>query len=55
MQVIIDNVPYAPVCNSSARIGIAISTHNCADALIRTLTQHMKFLPAGELVALLLE
>ncbi|XHA14795.1 glycosyltransferase family 2 protein [Citrobacter farmeri] len=50
MQVIIDNVPYAPVCNSSARIGIAISTHNRADVLSRTLTQHMKFLPAGALV-----
>lgn len=47
MQVIIDNVPYAPVCNSSARIGIAISTHNRADVLSRALTQHMKFLPAG--------
>ncbi|QPB30460.1 glycosyltransferase family 2 protein [Citrobacter amalonaticus] len=50
MQVIIDNVPYAPVCNSSARIGIAISTHNRADVLSRALTQHMKFLPAGALV-----
>ncbi|HGY2351884.1 TPA: glycosyltransferase family 2 protein [Citrobacter farmeri] len=50
MQVIIDNVPYAPVCNSSARIGIAISTHNRADVLNRALTQHMKFLPAGALV-----
>ncbi|MBY5256848.1 glycosyltransferase family 2 protein [Citrobacter amalonaticus] len=50
MQVIIDNVPYAPVCNSSARIGIAISTHNRADVLSRALNQHMKFLPAGALV-----
>ncbi|WP_454520438.1 glycosyltransferase family 2 protein [Citrobacter koseri] len=50
MQVIIDDVPYAPVCNSSARIGIAISTHNRADVLSRALTQHMKFLPAGALV-----
>jgi len=50
MQVIIDNVPYAPVCNSSARIGIAISTHNRADVLSLALTQHMKFLPAGALV-----
>lgn len=43
MQVIIDNVPYAPVCNSSARIGIAVSTHNRADVLSRALTQHMNF------------
>ncbi|WP_410751948.1 glycosyltransferase family 2 protein [Citrobacter sp. U14242] len=50
MQVIIDSVPYAPVCNSSARIGIAISTHNRAEVLSRALTQHMKFLPAGALV-----
>ncbi|EOT1756523.1 glycosyltransferase family 2 protein [Citrobacter koseri] len=50
MQVIIDDVPYAPVCNSSARIGIAISTHNRADVFSRALTQHMKFLPAGALV-----
>lgn len=50
MQVIIDNVPYAPVCNSSARIGIAISTYNRADVLSLALTQHMKFLPAGALV-----
>lgn len=50
MQVIIDNVPYAPVCDPSARIGIAISTHNRADVLSRALTQHMQFLPAGALV-----
>lgn len=50
MQVIIDNVPYAPVCNSSARIGIAISTYNRADVLSLALIQHMKFLPAGALV-----
>lgn len=50
MQVIIDNVPYAPVCNSSARIGIAISTHQRADVLKRALEQQMKHLPAGALV-----
>ncbi|WP_275166296.1 glycosyltransferase family 2 protein [Citrobacter koseri] len=50
MQVIIDDVPYAPVCNSSARIGIAISTHQRADVLKRALEQQMKHLPAGALV-----
>ncbi|EBY1362610.1 glycosyltransferase family 2 protein [Salmonella enterica subsp. enterica serovar Senftenberg] len=50
MQVIIDNVPYAPVCNSSARIGIAISTHQRADVLKRALEQQMKHLPSGALV-----
>lgn len=50
MQVIIDNVPYAPVCNSVARIGIAITTHQRADVLKRALEHHMKHLPAGALV-----
>lgn len=50
MQVIIDDVPYAPVCNLSARIGIAISTHQRADVLKRALEQQMKHLPAGALV-----
>ncbi len=50
MQVIIDNVPYAPVCNSVARIGIAITTHNRADVLKRALAQHQQFLPPGALV-----
>jgi len=32
MQVTIDSVPYAPVCYSVESIGIAITTHNRADA-----------------------
>lgn len=50
MQVTIDGVPYAPVCNTVARIGIAITTHNRADVLSRTLAQHQKYLPTGALV-----
>ncbi|AUO65418.1 glycosyltransferase [Citrobacter freundii complex sp. CFNIH2] len=53
MQVIIDNVPYAPVCNSSARIGIAISTHNRPEVLKRAIEQHMKHLPVGALVVVI--
>lgn len=53
MQVIIDNVPYAPVCNSVARIGIAITTHNRADVLKRALAQHQQFLPPGALVVVI--
>ncbi|GAL39585.1 hypothetical protein FOT46_04585 [Citrobacter freundii] len=47
MQVTIDGVPYAPTCNSVARIGIAITTHNRADVLKRSLEQHMNHLPIG--------
>ncbi|PJD09534.1 glycosyltransferase family 2 protein [Enterobacter bugandensis] len=50
MQVTIDGVPYAPVCNSVARIGIAITTHNRPDVLKRALAQHEKFLPPGALL-----
>lgn len=50
MQVIIDNVPYAPVCNSVARIGIAITTHQRADVLNRALAHHQQFLPPGAMV-----
>lgn len=50
MQVIIDDVPYVPVCNSVAHIGIAITTHNRADVLKRALAQHQQFLPPGALV-----
>ncbi|AKL00457.1 hypothetical protein AI2694V1_1490 [Enterobacter cloacae] len=53
MQVTIDEIPYAPICNSPSAIGIAITTHNRADALSRALTQHMKFLPAGALVVII--
>lgn len=50
MQVTIDGAPYAPVCNSAARIGIGIITHNRADVLKRALAQHHQFLPPGALV-----
>lgn len=50
MQVTIDGVPYAPASIISSRIGIAITTHQRADVLKRTLEQHMMHLPAGALV-----
>lgn len=53
MQVTIDGVPYAPVCNSVSRIGIAITTHNRPDVLKRTLAQHHQFLPSGALVVVI--
>ncbi|MGO1309091.1 MAG: glycosyltransferase family 2 protein [Kluyvera intermedia] len=53
MQVTIDGVPYTPVCNSSARIGIAITTHNRAEVLKRALSQHMRYLPIGALVVVI--
>lgn len=53
MQVTIDGVVYAPAYANSARIGIAITTHNRADVLSRALTQHLQFLPAGALVVVI--
>jgi hypothetical protein len=53
MQVTIDGVPYAPVCHSSARIGIAISTHNRSVVLSRAIEQHLKYLPTGALVVVI--
>lgn len=51
MQVTIDGVPYAPVCNTAtSRIGIAISTHNRAGVLSQSLKHHLQHLPAGALV-----
>lgn len=47
MQVTIDGVPYAPVCNSGSRIGIAITTYNRPAVLANTIEQHLKPLPAG--------
>jgi glycosyltransferase involved in cell wall biosynthesis len=47
MQVTIDGVPYAPVCNLTHRIGIAITTHNRPDVLRKSLEQHLKYLPTG--------
>ena len=42
MQVTIDGVPYAPASVVSSRIGIAISTHQRADVLKRSLEQHLR-------------
>jgi hypothetical protein len=53
MQVTIDGVPYAPVCNSVARIGIAITTHNRADVLCCAIAKHKQFLPSGALVVVI--
>ena len=53
MQVIIDGVPYAPACAISSRIGIAITTHQRADVLKRSLEQHLRHLPAGALVVVI--
>lgn len=53
MLVTIDGVPYAPVGNSVARIGIAITTHNRADVLCRALAQHQQYLPPGALVVVI--
>jgi len=53
MQVTIDGVPYAPVCNSLGRIGIAISTYNRPAVLFRAIEQHLKYLPAGALVVVI--
>ncbi|MDU1652727.1 MAG: glycosyltransferase family 2 protein [Leclercia adecarboxylata] len=53
MQVTIDGVPYAPVNNSRAVIGIAITTHNRAEVLKRAIEQHMKHLPTGTLLVVI--
>lgn len=53
MQVTIDGVPYAPACASSARIGIAITTHNRPEVMTLAIEQHMKHLPAGALVVVI--
>lgn len=52
MEVTIAGVQYVPARSSSARIGIAISTHNRAKVLKSTLEQHQKHLPAGALVVI---
>jgi hypothetical protein len=53
MQVTIDDVPYVPVSASSSRIGIAITTHNRAEVLIRALDHQLKHLPTGALVVVI--
>lgn len=53
MRVTIDGVPYEPANSSSARIGIAITTHNRADVLSRAIAQHQKYLPTGALVVVI--
>lgn len=52
MQVMIDGVPYAPYSQQS-RIGIAITTHNRPDVLAKSLSQHLKYLPAGAKVVVI--
>ncbi|KGT87232.1 hypothetical protein NG99_23710 [Erwinia typographi] len=47
MGVFIDGVEYAPASKSMAKIGVAITTHNRNDMLIRALEHHVRFLPAG--------
>ena len=53
MQVTIDGVQYAPACHSSARIGIAITTHNRAETFIRAIAHHQQYLPPGALVVVI--
>lgn len=53
MQVTIDGVPFVPACASASGIGIAISTHQRADVLKRSLEQHLRHLPAGALVVVI--
>lgn len=53
MEVIVNGVLYAPVCNSGATIGIAITTHNRADVLSRALVHHQQFLPPSALVVVI--
>lgn len=54
MQVTIDGVPYAPVCNTtSSRIGIAISTHNRAGVLSQALEHQLRHLPPAALVVVI--
>lgn len=53
MRVLVDDVLYAPVTHSGARIGIAITTHNRPDVLKRAIDQHMKHLPAGARVVVI--
>ncbi|MGJ7655079.1 glycosyltransferase family 2 protein [Escherichia coli] len=53
MLVTIDGVPYAPVSDSRATIGIAITTHNRPDVLKRAIEQQMKHLPSGALVVVI--
>lgn len=53
MQVTIDGVAYVPACISSARIGLAISTHNRPAVLARAIEQHLKYLPIGALLVVI--
>lgn len=53
MQVTIDGVPYVPASSVSARIGIAITTHNRPAVLARAIEQHLNYLPAGSLLVVI--
>jgi len=53
MDVVINGVVYAPISNAalkSAKIGIAITTHNRQALLEKSLSNHQKFLPPGALL-----
>lgn len=50
MQVTIGGVEYVPASSVTARIGIAITTHNRPAVLARAIEQHLKYLPAGSLL-----
>ena len=53
MQVTIDGVPYVPASSVSARIGIAITTHNRPAVLARAIQQHLNYLPSGSLLVVI--
>lgn len=47
MDVVINGVRYSPNVRHSAKIGIAITTHNRPDTLTKALENHLKFRPEG--------
>jgi len=47
MDVVINGVQYSPTKRTDSKIGIAITTHNRPDTLIKALENHLNFLPAG--------
>nr|WP_154325046.1 glycosyltransferase family 2 protein [Pantoea sp. 201603H] len=50
MQVTIDGIQYAPVCERRSNIGLVITTHNRHEVLFRALENQLKHLPSGALV-----
>ncbi|HCU2333896.1 TPA: glycosyltransferase family 2 protein [Klebsiella aerogenes] len=53
MEVLISGVRFVPERANSARIGIAITTHNRPDVLKRAIENHREYLPAGALVVVI--